>query len=48
MYGAGTPRLLEANGQRAEEKVAIEDLRLATKTVAPALAHLLGQPEGPA
>jgi succinyl-diaminopimelate desuccinylase len=41
IYGAGPRTLLEANGHRADEKVAIEDLRRATKTVAMALEALL-------
>ena len=41
IYGAGPRTLLEANGHRADERVAIEDLRLATKTLALALADLL-------
>jgi acetylornithine deacetylase/succinyl-diaminopimelate desuccinylase family protein len=43
IYGAGPRTLLEANGHRADERVAIEDLRLATKTVALALSDLLKQ-----
>ncbi len=41
IYGAGPRTLLEANGHRADERVAIGDLRLATKTVAQALSDLL-------
>ena len=41
IYGAGPRTLLEANGHRADERVALEDLRIATKTVALALADLL-------
>jgi succinyl-diaminopimelate desuccinylase len=41
IYGAGPRTLLEANGHRADEHVAIEDLRRATKTVALALSDLL-------
>jgi succinyl-diaminopimelate desuccinylase len=44
IYGAGPRTLLEANGHRADERVALEDLRVATKTVAIALADLLGRP----
>jgi len=35
--------LLEANGHRADERVALDDLRLATKTIALALADLLAR-----
>jgi succinyl-diaminopimelate desuccinylase len=41
IYGAGPRTLLEANGHRADERVALDDLRVATKTVALALADLL-------
>jgi succinyl-diaminopimelate desuccinylase len=41
IYGAGPRTLLEANGHRADERVALEDLRVATKTIALALADLL-------
>jgi succinyl-diaminopimelate desuccinylase len=41
IYGAGPRTLLEANGHRADERVALEDLRVATRTVALALADLL-------
>ncbi len=44
IYGAGPRTLLEANGHRADERVAIEDLRIATKTVALALQDLLASP----
>lgn len=42
MYGAGPHSVLEANGHRADERLALEDLRKATKVVAFALAELLG------
>ncbi|MGF6782491.1 hypothetical protein [Paraburkholderia sp. GAS334] len=43
---AAEPRtLLEANGRRADERVAIEDLRLATKSVVLALSDLLKERE---
>ena len=42
IYGAGPRTLLEANGHRADERVSLEDLKVATKTVAIALADLLG------
>lgn len=41
IYGAGPRTLLEANGHRADERVALEDVRLATKTIALALQELL-------
>ncbi|KVS17116.1 peptidase M20 [Burkholderia vietnamiensis] len=43
IYGAGPRTLLEANGHRADERVAIEDLRCATRTMALALTRLLGK-----
>ena len=39
MYGAGPRTLLEANGHRADERLRLEDLRLATNVVALALAE---------
>ena len=42
LYGAGPRTLAEANGHAADEKLRLEDLRRATKTVAAALAQLLG------
>ena len=42
LYGAGPRTLAEANGHAADEKLRLEDLRRATKTVAAALAELLG------
>jgi acetylornithine deacetylase/succinyl-diaminopimelate desuccinylase-like protein len=42
IYGAGPRTLLEANGHRADERVKVEDVRLATRTVALALTNLLG------
>ncbi len=42
LYGAGPRTLAEANGHSADENVRLEDLRRATKTVAAALADLLG------
>lgn len=42
IYGAGPRTLLEANGHRADERVALDDLRRATKTVALAISNLLG------
>jgi acetylornithine deacetylase/succinyl-diaminopimelate desuccinylase-like protein len=41
LYGAGPRTLAEANGHAADEKLRLEDLRRATKTVAAALAELL-------
>lgn len=42
MYGAGPRSVLEANGHRADERIALTDLSKATKVVARALAELLG------
>lgn len=42
LYGAGPRTLAEANGHGADEKLRLEDLRRATKTVAATLAELLG------
>jgi acetylornithine deacetylase/succinyl-diaminopimelate desuccinylase-like protein len=42
LYGAG-PRLLEANGHRADEKLVLDDLRKATQVVALTLADLLSK-----
>jgi acetylornithine deacetylase/succinyl-diaminopimelate desuccinylase-like protein len=42
LYGAGPRTLAEANGHGADENLRLEDLRRATKTVAAALAELLG------
>lgn len=44
LYGAGPRTLAEANGHAADEKLHLEDLRRATKTVAAALADLLAGP----
>lgn len=41
LYGAGPRTLLDANGHRADERLVLEDLRKATKTVALTLADLL-------
>jgi len=41
IYGAGPRTLLEANGHRADERVSLEDLRIATQTLAISLAELL-------
>jgi acetylornithine deacetylase/succinyl-diaminopimelate desuccinylase-like protein len=41
LYGAGPRTLAEANGHGADEKLRLEDLRRATKTVAAAMADLL-------
>jgi acetylornithine deacetylase/succinyl-diaminopimelate desuccinylase-like protein len=43
LYGAGPRTLAEANGHAADEKLHLEDLRRATKTVAAALADLLSR-----
>lgn len=42
MYGAGPRSVLEANGHRADERVALSDLKKATNVVARALVELLG------
>jgi len=42
LYGAGPRTILEANAKRADENLALEDLRRATKVVAATLAELLG------
>jgi len=42
VYGAGPHTLLEANGHRADERLALDDLHKATRVVALALADLLG------
>ena len=44
LYGAGPRTLAEANGHAADEKLHLEDLRRATKTIAAALADLLAGP----
>jgi acetylornithine deacetylase/succinyl-diaminopimelate desuccinylase-like protein len=41
LYGAGPPTLDEANGHRADERLALADLHKATLVVALALADLL-------
>ena len=41
VYGAGPRTVLESNAKRADERLALEDLRRATKVVARALADLL-------
>ncbi|PZP26450.1 ArgE/DapE family deacylase [Pseudomonas kuykendallii] len=41
IYGAGPRTLLDANGHRADERVSLEDLRIATQTLAIALSQLL-------
>jgi succinyl-diaminopimelate desuccinylase len=42
IYGAGPRTVLESNAKRADEHVALEDLRRATKVVARSLYDLLG------
>ncbi|SOE95602.1 Acetylornithine deacetylase/Succinyl-diaminopimelate desuccinylase [Burkholderia sp. D7] len=44
MYGAGPRSLLEANGHRADERVPLDTLPLASKVVANALIELLAHP----
>jgi acetylornithine deacetylase/succinyl-diaminopimelate desuccinylase-like protein len=41
LYGAGPHTLLEANGHRADENLALGDLLIATKVIALTLADLL-------
>ena len=41
LYGAGRRSILEANAKRADENLVLEDLRIATRVVARALATLL-------
>jgi len=43
MYGAGPESLLEANGHRADERVPLKELRLATAVVAGVLLELLAR-----
>jgi len=47
LYGAGPRTLMEANGHRADEKLALDDLHKATEVVALALADLLTQASSP-
>ena len=42
LYGAGPRTIGEANAHRADERVALSDLRAATLVVALALAEVLG------
>lgn len=44
MYGAGPRTLLEANGHRANERVSLKDVRLATEVLAGALYDVLRLP----
>jgi succinyl-diaminopimelate desuccinylase len=48
VYGAGPHTLLEANGHRADEKLSLKDLRMATQVVALTLAELLADGTGQA
>lgn len=41
IYGAGPRSLLEANGHRADERIVLEDLRIATQTIAITVNDLL-------
>jgi succinyl-diaminopimelate desuccinylase len=41
IYGAGPRTVLESNAKRADERLALEDLRRATKVIARSLAQLL-------
>jgi succinyl-diaminopimelate desuccinylase len=42
MFGAGPHSVLEANGHRADERIALSDLRKSTNVVARSVAELLG------
>ena len=42
LYGAGPRSILDANAKRADENLLLDDLRMATRIVARALATLLG------
>jgi acetylornithine deacetylase/succinyl-diaminopimelate desuccinylase-like protein len=42
LYGCGPRTVSESNAKRADENIALDDLRRATKVVARALADLLG------
>jgi acetylornithine deacetylase/succinyl-diaminopimelate desuccinylase-like protein len=44
LYGAGPRTVAESNAKQADEKLALEDLRRATKVVALTLLELLGGP----
>lgn len=44
MYGAGPKDPLTANGHRADERLPVETIRLATKVTAAAIADLLARP----
>lgn len=43
-YGAGPRTFLDANGHRADEKLVLSDLRVATEVVALAVAEVLAKP----
>ena len=42
IYGAGPRTVLESNAKRADERLALEDLRRATQVIARTLRELLG------
>lgn len=44
IYGAGPRTVLESNAKRADERLALEDLKKATRVVARSLLDLLGPP----
>ncbi|MEW7851102.1 M20/M25/M40 family metallo-hydrolase [Massilia aurea] len=44
LYGAGPRTVMEANAKKADERLALEDLRSATKVVALTLLDMLGAP----
>ncbi|MGZ8294669.1 MAG: M20/M25/M40 family metallo-hydrolase, partial [Telluria sp.] len=46
LYGAGPRTVPESNAKKADEKLALEDLRKATKVVAMTLIDLLGDKKG--
>ncbi len=46
IYGAGPRTVLESHAKRSDERVALEDLRRATKVIARTLADLLRPPAG--
>ena len=46
LYGAGPRTFLEANGHRADERLKLADLRLATEVVAYSLRDLLTNSSG--
>ncbi len=45
IYGAGPRTVLESHAKRADERLALDDLRRATKVIARTLLELLGRPD---